>query len=529
LNEFDNSRKHSSSQQAASKPLIDQRGNIMSKCETCAYFIKPDDTQEVAGRFLEEAVCGMTGAILSHPTDETRNKDVREYHASICNSYSDQATAVPVTVRSSVGPVLVPQEDPTDTPIGSVRSCMGCSNLVRSDAMLPRFGFNHGTCSVTGRMVMVATTEASACSYGVQGPPLTMVPPGTVLQEQYRPNFSWRDLTHLAALVVDGFADPRDYETDKEVTPEDDAHGIRAWREVKDPEGQGETVYLPIFKGDHLDEAERLLVPQIGDEEHPELYVDYEGLLYQFAVDSWTLDETFCLIGAPGLGKTEFGRWAAHMMQVPFRRFSFSKSSDVDDMAGKTKLDPERGTYYELGRVPLAYTKVGLIIMDELNVAPDECKQFLRPIMDNSKQLVLDQDSGQRLLRHPFARVMVAINPSWDYRNLGAEEMADAEVNRMSFAYVDYPPAQIEAKIIKLHCATIGYDIPDALVDKLIRIGSDIREASRTGTFPGTWGIRQQVKVAKKTKYYGLVRAYKQASFNYYDQEAMTEVISLIG
>ena len=91
------------------------------------------------------------------------------------------------------------------------------------------------------------------------------------------------------------------------------------------------------------------------------------------------------------------------------------------------------------------------------------------------------------------------------------------------------PPESIERHIIIERCKLDGYDIPEKVLNDLMKIAVDLREMSDQGTFPGTWGIREQIKVARKTRWYkNLTTAYKRASLDLYERETAALAIKAI-
>lgn len=507
----------------------------MKDCKDCPSYLEGDDAVENAfSRGANTPMCVRFGHVLAAPAlGSDHNRKVRQGFAIKCESYG-QLAPVPVSITSA-GRIAEPQELP-DTPSRvQPRVCNGCVHVITDVAMSEEHGYTVSACSLYGKLIFDPVMEASSCQYGFPGQPgrinearnLRLLPP---YRDGYIPD---------AQAVVDeilskgghGVHDPFAYDSDKEVTETDARNGIRAWREIKDPQGECQSVYLPIFRKDIFTEEQQALIPQAGgpdDEAHPELYVDYAGLLYDYAVCSWELDWTHCLISDPGLGKTEFFRFVAWLKQNPFYRFSFTASTETDDMVGKLMFGDGK-TFWLDGRITIAYQTLCDSVCDELSLAPNECKQLLRSMMDNSKQLVLDQGTGTTVKRHPMGRMGIAINPPWDIRNLGSEDFADAETNRMTFTYVPYPDAAVEKHIIKTRCALIGYEIPETKLDKLIKIGQDILEATKQGTFPGSWGIRQQIKVAQLTKFFSVDRAVNKAALEYYDPVVTDNVRQMIG
>lgn len=505
----------------------------MRDCKDCPSFLHGDaDVAVRFGRRLGVPMCARFGHVLGSPQYGIEQEiAIRSHFANGCSHYGESLSAVPSPMKSMPF-IAAPDQSilEAENEGKGLTTCNACKNAVKQSVVNEQLGFPLALCKAYGKLIFQPMEESKNCSFSSPGAPSTSVVGVTILPP-YRRGFTVSSDVAVNAISEQGGGgvhDPRTYATDKPVSDEDIKRGIRAWRKVTDPEGEGPDLFLPIWSPDRFTAEEQIFIPQLGSREHPELYVDYAGLLYQFAVDSWELDETLCLVGAPGLGKTEFGRWVAFLMQVPFHRFSFHKSSDVDDMIGKMKFETSQGTYWVDGRVTKAYKSLCIEMLDELNLSPEECKEVLRSMMDNSSQLVLDQDEGVVVTKEPDMRLLISINPPWDPKNLGASEFADAEVNRMSFSYVGWPPEAVERHIIKSNCALDDYDIPDELVTQLIQIGKDLREAADQGTFPGSWGIRQQIKVARKTKFYGLTRAYKQASLNYYDPRVTEELLRII-
>ena len=76
--------------------------------------------------------------------------------------------------------------------------------------------------------------------------------------------------------------------------------------------------------------------------------------------------------------------------------------------------------------MPLAYSRPVLIVHDELNLAEPAIREKLRPTFDNSKQLVLDASAGEIVERHEFTYQIIAQNAAHDFRNVGAQTMAES-------------------------------------------------------------------------------------------------------
>jgi MoxR-like ATPase len=500
----------------------------LADCTTCPSYLSADDFR-VVERFGKNAgapTCGRYGYMLGtkSSTPEDREQIALKF-ASECDAYGEPMLETPVTITPHV--TSVAPEALVDNQPDSIKMCTNCENCVSDSAVYNQFGWALPLCKATGQLIFKPVQKAKGCPWQKPGHPTSSLF-GVELRDVYRPGYRVPVKAVVDAFLANSHCDiePSEYETDMPVSDEDRSHGIRAWRRVTDPHGFGKEVYLPIFDRDSFTEEERALIPSTGGQGHPELYVDYDGLLYQFAVESYTLDETPAIIGEPGTGKTQFGRWLAWLCQLPFRRLQNNREMDVEELLGSQQYSPEKGTYFEPGIMPISWQLRGVLMDDEPNVGPDAAWQVRRPLTDNSKELII---GDHRFTRNDYCFYLMSMNPSYDPRNLGTNELADADTNRLSFLFVSSPPDPVERHIMKTYCKTLdGYDISDETIELLMRIAADIREAAEEGSFPGSWATRQQIKVARKTAWYPLPEAYKIAALNNIEPETAGIILDAI-
>jgi MoxR-like ATPase len=313
------------------------------------------------------------------------------------------------------------------------------------------------------------------------------------------------------------FVDPSEYPTDRELLSEDKERGIRAWREIVDDE-TGSSVFIPVYDPERLPDHLRLLVPKTGDDEHPENFIDYEGIVFMLSALWWELDETPMIWGPAGTGKTESLRHMAWLMQLPFHRLSVTATTEVEELVGQFSLKDGR-TEFVHGRLPRAWRSPGVICLDEPNVGPPEVWQAIRPLTDNSKQFVIDKNAGEIISRHPDSVLAMAANPAWDTRNIGADMIADADSSRLAHIAVDYPPFEIEREIMREWAdePDLGFAISETTLDTIVRIAGDLRGLAASGALTTSWGVRHSIKVAKLSRIWPLMRAYDIALMNFLD------------
>lgn len=473
-------------------------------------------------------MCGRYGIVLDRPTwdDPDQGKELRKQKARNCPSYGEELPPVPVEHRLTIA---FPESNASrpEEPDGLVNTCATCKNFVRDDVAFEATGLMTGYCAAKGRLILPARQriEARDCEYREFGPVREDMPVDFTFLPEYADNFGKYDPVAAFLAAKEDDVDPAVYESDREVTDAEKADGIRAWRRVTD--NNDHEAFLPVYDTSIFTEDELDMIPKSGDPEHPELYVDHFGGVYMAAV-CWTeLDETPMCWGEAGTGKTELFRHLAYLMQVPFRRMSITGSTELDDLAGKM-LFIDNETKFQYGRLSSAWTRPGVICIDEPNTGPADVWQFIRPLTDNSKQLVLDMNKGEVIKRHPDAYLGMAANPAWDVRNVGALPIGDADANRLFHMHVPLPDEALEKEIIKARVKLDGWEIEEPMLKMVMRIATDIRALATESIVPITWAIRPQIKVARALRWFDPITAYRRAVVDFLDPEAGEQILNIV-
>lgn len=503
-------------------------------CQNCIFNLRNSEQSTEFGQSIGASMCGagLGPTELPDATPEQNHK-VGQLKAASCDQYS-MATDGYATLDEapeSLPVVMLPNpkvigDARKGNAAGASVSCLNCAFYVQPRESLEAGLWNAGLCAARGIMILNRNTlyAAATCEDKTAGERRTDLLEGMMLMPEY-----------TAALQVDSAvasfsrtaAPTETYESDADVTPEDTKKGVKAWRQIRNPEGSG-VVMLPIFDPEFFDEDLRKAIPKTGDDEHPEEYVDHMGLVYKCAVLWMHLDETPAIWGVAGTGKTEFYRHMAWLMGLPFHRISITASTEVEDLAGKMHYEPSRGTYFEYGRIPKAWQTAGVVCLDEPNVGPPDVWQFIRPLTDNSKQLVLDMNNGERVTRHELAFLGMAMNPSWDIRNAGTTMLADADGSRLMHIYLDMPTEEVEREIIKARVALDDFELSDESLNAVMGIAKDLRLLSKNESLPITWGVRQQIKVARSLKYFEFPQAYRLAAADYLEPESQEMILDVV-
>lgn len=501
-------------------------------CLTCSNLMMEHDVSTRYARQVGSPMCAKFDKPIGRREwaphrDDAAFKVAADKIGKSCHGYNETPNSRPSRTYRVAFPIM--DDDPQSDGDPAVQTCFSCKHYAGSDVVMAEWGWLTGACTLKGELIPENSTTFVGKNCGISqfGTPRTHLL-GVTLLPEYDEDFFTPDLVSL--FLSGNPYDPHTYETDKPLTPADKAQGIRAWKHITDKERPDyETkVYLPIYDIDRYDEATKSKVPQAGDDEHPEDFLDHGNYVYKIAV-LWTeLDETPAAWGPPGVGKTELGRHLAWVMQLPFERISITASTELDDLAGKMHFEAGKGTYYQYGRVPTAWQRPGVIMIDEPNVGQPDVWQFLRPLTDNSKQLVLDMNEGERITRHVDAYLIMAMNPAWDPRNVGTAVLGDADGSRLMHIGMELPPPQIEEQIIVTRCSHDNYEIPRPILKAVMKISEELRGLCEQGTLPITWGPRNNIKAARATRFFTMLDAYRIAVADFLEPQQAEMVLDVV-
>ncbi|QRI45565.1 AAA-ATPase [Gordonia phage Ekhein] len=504
-------------------------------CGTCPHLVEAADAAQqtsIYGKPTSLMTCRARGILIgTQSMTSSQITDRMTEVGSTCSMHSKNTSEVIIAPTIGVGTPSGPVASS-----GIAKTCKACYFYIAPVAVSNKLGIPMGACAFFGKLIpdMRAADIARGCSEAKRGEVtdveqhreamLSSITLDPGLAKYLTPH----DVPGGSKLwnkdSVDTSIEPSTYPTDKPVSPAQDKAGIRAWRKITQ---DGREVYLPVFKREIFSPEEQAKIPATGDQEHPETYIDHMGLTFTVAALWLMLDETPALHGKAGTGKTEFFRYMAWLMQIPFERISITGESEKDDLAGKMFFE-DNETVFKDGRIVAAWKKPNVVVLDEPNTGPPEVWQFIRPLTDNSKQLINDANEGEAVPRNQFCFLGMAMNPAWDHRNVGAQVIGDADGSRLMHIFVDMPPEQLERQIIEERCKLDGYDIPRQVLDSIMSIAATIREMSNNDEVPLTWGIRNQIKVARATAWFPIEKAYNLAVLDYLEPETRSMVGNVV-
>ncbi len=133
------------------------------------------------------------------------------------------------------------------------------------------------------------------------------------------------------------------------------------------------------------------------------------------------------LVGDTGTGKTSLVREAAIYENKTLIRINLTGQTGVDEFIGKF-LASEKGTYWVDGPLIVAMKKGYWVVLDEINMALPEILSKLHSLLDDDRQIMLNEKDGEIVKPHESFRLFATMNPSDEYA--GTKELNKAFLSR---------------------------------------------------------------------------------------------------
>lgn len=495
-------------------------------CTTCPSFLTASEAQSFFKMpSIRVPMCARFGYVMGIPSGTIKEGEASEavtkHWASKCADHEKPAPSVPTPQWQPA--LFMPDTAALQTPENDTTcaSCLDCSNLFVATGM--------GVTGCKPRGIVVhperVVEEAAGCAWRNTKALGTSV---TFLKPKMMPWFEApvtvtkkRKPATTAALFTT--IDPTASDSDAPVAPED-ADKFRAWRKIETT--RGKEIFIPIFRTDYFPEDRQALIPTRGaGDGDPSLYVDHSGLMEKFAIVSYKRDMMLTLVGEPGSGKTEGVRWLAWQMNAPFVRLNYNEFSEPEQFVGQMGVK-QGNTLAEPGLLPINWELPCFLLSDEWNLPQEGIQQIYRSMNDASRSLQL---YDRTFHRHDLCFHLTAINPAYDFRNIGAKELASADVRRLSYHFMPKPDKPTAKAIIIEAVRRVDDDVlPSAVVDAIMKISDDLQEASKQGKLPHHWTLSQDVKVARLALDFDLVTAYRIAYLDFVDPDTSATILSVI-
>lgn len=177
------------------------------------------------------------------------------------------------------------------------------------------------------------------------------------------------------------------------------------------------------------------------------------------------------LKGPTGCGKSRFVEHMAAELGRPLVTVACNDETSAADLLGRWIV---RGaeTLWQDGPVTRAVREGAVLYLDEVAEAREDVIVVVHPLSDHRRQLFVDR-RDEAISAPPSFMLVVSFNPG--YRR-GLKELKPSTRQRFVALQFDYPPAEIEAEIVR---AESGVDA--AVARKLVSLATKVRALDEPG------------------------------------------------
>ena len=216
-----------------------------------------------------------------------------------------------------------------------------------------------------------------------------------------------------------------------------------------------------------------------------------KGLLWMAGVAG----RSMYLSGPAGSGKTSFAEQLAARLGWPCVTLSCNARTERADIVGYLGLE-NGATAFVDGPLVRALRNGQMIVFDEGDALPPSITIILNRVLEGSALVI--PETGDTIQPHPDFRVAFTGNTRGRGDETGsfrARQVQDAAVlDRFLFTEVDYPSNEEEKAILS---GKFGTDLPDEILDLLIRFGTETRSAYRAGELSAPLSTRGLVRIGE--------------------------------
>lgn len=171
------------------------------------------------------------------------------------------------------------------------------------------------------------------------------------------------------------------------------------------------------------------------------------------------------LKGPTGCGKTRFVEYMAHKLNRPLISVTSHEDVTASDLVGRYLLKGGE-TVWEDGPLTRAAKAGAICYLDEIVEARADAIVAIHSLTDHRRELHIDR-LNQTIKAHPDFMIVISYNPG--YQSL-LKELKQSTRQRMIGLDFDYPPREIEEKIVAAEC---GLD--PARAAELVQLAHAIR------------------------------------------------------
>lgn len=196
------------------------------------------------------------------------------------------------------------------------------------------------------------------------------------------------------------------------------------------------------------------------------------------------------IIGPKGTGKTSLVRDFAKSKSVKLESINFSLRTRESHLVG-TKTLTEGSVGFDEGILIKSMREGSMLYLDEINSAEADVLLRLDEALDDRRQIVLKESTGEVVKAKEGWFVIATINP---LTHVGTKELPPQLVSRFPVRIrLEYPPEEIELQILKKYVTRPSEE--DLLQG--IRLANNLRQAAAVEELYYSPSMRETISYAK--------------------------------
>ena len=228
---------------------------------------------------------------------------------------------------------------------------------------------------------------------------------------------------------------------------------------------------------------------QPEEQSHESIYLDWNNA-FEIIDSAFEKGLFVIIIGPKGTGKTTLVREYAMRKSKNLQSINFSLRTRESHLVGSKSLT-DGNIGFDEGILVKSMKEGNILYLDEINAAEADVLLRLDEALDDRRQLILKESSGEIIKAKDSWFVVSTINP---LTHVGTKELPPQILSRFPVRIrLDYPPEDIEYQIIKRHVKNPN----EAEVLQGIKLANVLRQASAVEELYYSPSIRETIAFAK--------------------------------
>ena len=228
---------------------------------------------------------------------------------------------------------------------------------------------------------------------------------------------------------------------------------------------------------------------QPEEQSHESIYLDWNNA-FEIIDSAFEKGLFVIIIGPKGTGKTTLVREYAIRKSKNLQSINFSLRTRESHLVGSKSLT-DGNIGFDEGILVKSMKEGNILYLDEINAAEADVLLRLDEALDDRRQLILKESSGEIIKAKDSWFVISTINP---LTHVGTKELPPQILSRLPVRVrLDYPPEDIEYQIIKRHVKNPN----EAEVLQGIKLANVLRQASAVEELYYSPSIRETIAFAK--------------------------------